>query len=341
MLGLLPPGIDLGRGHRWRPTRRPSRATTTRAPGAMRIIEGAQTANRVLYEMTVAHELTHALEDQHFDFDEDAVAEGDDAGARLLRAGRGHRDRAHVPLRGRSASRPEEALGASLGVRVRAGPGRSLPPFLMAQLLFPYTAGEAFVDRLLEVGGGGWTVVDAALRFRPPASTEQVLHPETYLEVEQPDRVGRARRCAAGRCCERSHGGGVADRRGCSRGAGGTGAARGRRGLGRRRATRCSAAATSARSASAGAGTPPRDAREFAAALRAWAEDGLPESEPAGTDAWRGRDGVAVVREDGDAVGSRSRPTGPGPRARGGADAPATSLCARRAGSSAVRAAGS
>ena len=57
----------------------------------------------------------------------------------------------------------------------------------------------------------------------------------------------------------------------------------------------------------------PRDAREFAAALRAWAEDGMPGSEPAGRDAWRGRDGVAVVREDGDDGRARHRP---GPRHR-------------------------
>jgi hypothetical protein len=32
-------------------------------------------------------------------------------------------------------------------------------------------------------------VVDAALRFRPPASTEQVLHPDAYLRVQQPRQV--------------------------------------------------------------------------------------------------------------------------------------------------------
>jgi hypothetical protein len=68
-------------------------------------------------------------------------------------------------------------------------PTGDLPPFLMAQMLFPYTAGEAFVGRLLEVGRGGWSVVDAALRHRPPASTEQVLHPDAYLRVQVPLRV--------------------------------------------------------------------------------------------------------------------------------------------------------
>ena len=52
--------------------------------GALRVIEGAQTGSRVLYETTVAHELTHALDDEHFDLDEDAVAEGGDAGLAYL-----------------------------------------------------------------------------------------------------------------------------------------------------------------------------------------------------------------------------------------------------------------
>ena len=61
-----------------------------------------------------------------------------------------------------------------------------LPPFLTAQLVFPYTVGETFVQRLLRVGGGGWRLVDAAMRFRPPGSTEQVLHPAKYLKLEEP-----------------------------------------------------------------------------------------------------------------------------------------------------------
>ena len=46
--------------------------------GRLRIVKGAQTANRVLYEMTVAHELTHALEGQRFDLDVDELALGGD-----------------------------------------------------------------------------------------------------------------------------------------------------------------------------------------------------------------------------------------------------------------------
>ena len=31
--------------------------------------------------------------------------------------------------------------------------------------------------------------MNAAYRFRPPASTEQIMHPDKYLKVEQPERV--------------------------------------------------------------------------------------------------------------------------------------------------------
>ena len=32
-------------------------------------------------------------------------------------------------------------------------------------------------------------MVDAAYRFRPPASSEQIMHPDKYLAVEQSDKV--------------------------------------------------------------------------------------------------------------------------------------------------------
>ena len=46
----------------------------------------------------------------------------------------------------------------------------------------------------------------------------------------------------------------------------------------------------------------PRDADEFAGALRAWGDDGLPDSTPAGEDAWRTPDGAAALHRDGDTV---------------------------------------
>ena len=78
----------------------------------------------------------------------------------------------------------EEAFAGVLGSAFATGP--DLPPFLQAQLLFPYTGGMTFVQELRRRAGGRWTLVDLADRTRPPDSTEQVLHPDKYLRVEEP-----------------------------------------------------------------------------------------------------------------------------------------------------------
>jgi hypothetical protein len=77
-----------------------------------------------------------------------------------------------------------DALTGLLGSALSSGP--KLPKFLMDQLLFPYTGGMAFVQALVDEARGRWTLVNLAERVRPPDSTEQILHPEKYLRVEQP-----------------------------------------------------------------------------------------------------------------------------------------------------------
>jgi len=299
MLGLIPPGTDLGEAV----------ATTLGEAVAgfydpreqrLRIVKGAQTANRVLYEMVLAHELTHVLEDQRFGFDLDLLAAG------------GDRALAHTALIEGTASalmyryvqrrfKPEELFGG-LAASAFGGTG-SLPPFLNAQLLFSYTAGEQFVARLLEVGGGGWKVVDAALRFRPPASTEQVLHPDRYLRVEQPRRVSlRAPLAALGRAWRpalRSSFGEWQTQKLLAR-AGGTTSPKAAAGWGGDRYALLARGDERAlvmrwRWDSA------RDVAEFAAALRAWGGEGLPDSTAAGRHAWRTPDGAAALAvRDGD-----------------------------------------
>jgi hypothetical protein len=298
MLGLLAPGTDLGDAAASTYGESVAGYYDPRS-GRMRIVEGAQTANRVLYEMTVAHELTHALEDQRFDFDLERLAAGDDAALAYTALIEG----TATALMYRYVARRFAAQETFGGLAASAfQPTGDLPPFLMAQLVFPYTAGEAFVQRLLELGNGKWTVVDAALRFRPPASTEQVIHPEAYVEVEQPERVSlRAPVAALGD-------GWTAIRRGT---------------LGEWLTARVLARAGGTSSAAAAAGwggdryallargrdralvarwtwDSARDEDEFVAALRAWGGEGLPDSTAAGTDAWRTpRGGAALHRGDG------------------------------------------
>jgi hypothetical protein len=59
----------------------------------------------------------------------------------------------------------------------------------MEGLTFPYIGGQAFAQSLYERGAGSWRLLNVALRSRPPLSTEQVLHPEKWLSVEQPVKV--------------------------------------------------------------------------------------------------------------------------------------------------------
>jgi hypothetical protein len=57
------------------------------------------------------------------------------------------------------------------------------PAAVAVTLIFPYSSGLEFVDRLrLE---GGWNAVDAAYDDIP-ASTEQILHPAKYLQRDRP-----------------------------------------------------------------------------------------------------------------------------------------------------------
>jgi hypothetical protein len=149
----------------------------------MRTVRGAGTGTRVLAEMVLAHELTHALEDQRFKLDLESSS-SDDAGLANLALVEGSAT-AVMFTYGERYFTSEQSLG---GVLSSLGQDTGdLPPFIEAQLIFPYVQGQEFIKRLY--AAGGWGVVNAAYRFRPPASTEQIMHPDKYLAVELPDKV--------------------------------------------------------------------------------------------------------------------------------------------------------
>jgi hypothetical protein len=300
LLGLLPPGTDLGEA-----------AASTYGEGVagyydprsgrLRIVKGAQTANRVLYEMTLAHELTHALEDQRFGFELERMAAGDDAALAYTALVEG----TATALMYRYVEHrfgAEETFGGLAASAFQ--PTGNLPPFLMAQLVFPYSAGEAFVARLLEVGRDDWPVVNAALRVRPPVSSEQVMHPEAYLEGDEPARVSlRAPPAALGegwRPLRRTTLGEWATGRLLAR-AGGTASGDAAAGWGGDRAVLLARGDDRALVVRWAWDTP-KDAGEFVHALRAWGDEGLPDSTPAGPDAWRTPSGAAALHRAGGAV---------------------------------------
>ncbi len=144
----------------------------------------------MLNEITISHELTHALEDQRFKLDLEDTSGSDDAALANLALVEGSATAVMFTYAERHFS-AEQTLGGLLS-SLGADTG-DLPPFIEAQLIFPYVRGQQFVQRLYETGGGNWSLVNSAYRFRPPASTEQIMHPDKYLQVEQPERVADPR----------------------------------------------------------------------------------------------------------------------------------------------------
>jgi hypothetical protein len=137
-----------------------------------------------LVEITLAHELTHALEDQRFGLQDDAGAGVEDGRTAYSALVEGSATAVMTEYAKRYPA--AVSLGDALSSVLSSAGGTGLPPYFEASALFPYLRGEAFVGELRRVGG--WRLVNAAYE-RPPTSTEQIMHPEKYLRVEQPVAV--------------------------------------------------------------------------------------------------------------------------------------------------------
>lgn len=142
-------------------------------------------------QTVMAHELTHALADQHFDLqalhelvknDDDmdlalsALIEGE---ATLTMMGAQMKDwdgALTKELPAEDLDRTFSLVGAFLPMLGGKGM-QSAPPILKESMLFPYIRGLVFCAKL--VNGDGWKGIDQAYRS-PPVSTEQVLHLDKY-----------------------------------------------------------------------------------------------------------------------------------------------------------------
>ena len=147
----------------------------------MYIISSGGTLN-ALEETTYAHEVVHALQDQHYDLEklrkpfEDenddsllavtALVEGD---AELTR---GLYVRNDADLAAKIAEIRASELPSSRVLE-------TAPPIISRSLIFPYESGAIFNVSLWQKGG--WDAVNRAYGD-PPISTEQILHPEKYAD---------------------------------------------------------------------------------------------------------------------------------------------------------------
>lgn len=135
---------------------------------------------------TYAHEFTHQLQDQAFDLDAldtTAVDQSDRALAQLALI-EGDASWAQTAWMTQNLTSAElgELLQAALDPEALAAL-RNAPAYLRETSLFPYQDGLTLVQRL--VADGEYAAVDAAFDD-PPESTEQVLHPNKYVEREAP-----------------------------------------------------------------------------------------------------------------------------------------------------------
>ncbi len=196
-LGLLPAGTDLrrafqrlyeqeGAGFYDPRTKKLLLAKSALGAGGIGVgLAGLLTGRDLVGEFLVAHELTHALQDQHY---------GIRSTPELILDSHGDRELAHHALLEGDATlagfayvagRPLERVTIGMIERqLHVVPAElahkypDLPELLRASLAFQYDDGTTFVGWAL--ANGGWPAVDAVHRD-PPESTEQVLHPARYF----------------------------------------------------------------------------------------------------------------------------------------------------------------
>jgi hypothetical protein len=145
---------------------------------------------------TIAHELTHALDDQHHDLDRPEYDDADDEisfGFSALVEGNARRIESAYRAsltddEARQADEEEQALGATMDLG-------AVPLILIDIIGAPYTLGEPFVGEVL--ASGGEQALDAAFA-EPPRTSEQVLDPARFLagepavDVAPPEVAGEA-----------------------------------------------------------------------------------------------------------------------------------------------------
>ncbi len=137
----------------------------------------------------MAHELTHALQDQHFNLRRFEKWPDHDSDAELA---------AHALIEGdamllmtqyviRSPARQLAMIRSFLtGESGSTEQFDKAPRVLRESLLFPYSQGAAWAGQVFK--RGGWELVSRAYN-ELPASTEQILHPEKYFAREAPLKV--------------------------------------------------------------------------------------------------------------------------------------------------------
>jgi hypothetical protein len=178
-LGLLPTGFDV--------------VAATEALGAVSVFGFYDPETKELYvkgdqvtpfvQAVIAHELTHALDDQHFDLTklDDLDERPDESAFAYLSLVEGTASYVGDAYKAQLSPEDDAAYQAeeyAIGLE-QLPSAMGLPPLLLVGGQVPYASGQRFVQGLVD--GGGMAAVDAAYAD-PPTTSEQILDPGAPAE---------------------------------------------------------------------------------------------------------------------------------------------------------------
>jgi len=149
-----------------------------------------------LQRPALAHEIQHALQDQHFNLNKLMKGLKDDSDQQLARSALVEGDGMGVMVEFMLAPMGQDlsafANMPGLAGMLESGVGGQSPEFdkapaiLRKTLLFPYLEGLTFVAQVRK--RHPWSKIDEVFR-NPPVSTEQILHPAKYWQREKGAKI--------------------------------------------------------------------------------------------------------------------------------------------------------
>jgi hypothetical protein len=146
-------------------------------------------------KMTYAHEFTHILQDQNYDFQngldmgDEACEQDSERCSAISSLIEGDASLTEYLWFFKYASDQDQSEVQTFYGNFDSPVYDSSPEFMKEDFLFPYSAGQEFVQVLFDQGG--WRSVNNAYA-NPPISTEQIMHPSRYpadipVKIQVPD----------------------------------------------------------------------------------------------------------------------------------------------------------
>jgi hypothetical protein len=149
------------------------------------VVRGIDTTPYV--RSTIVHELTHALDDQHFELDRPAIDESDgEEGFGFSALVEGNAVRVEEVFFGTLSSQEQQQYAEEEAELAEGFPQFSIPTVVLETLVAPYVSGPVLVDHILDEGGQ--SRLDEAFA-EPPITSEQVLEPDAFIDGEGPIAV--------------------------------------------------------------------------------------------------------------------------------------------------------